>query len=87
MKKILYLITYHTNPDKVVRLVKTIKTGSPESKVLIHHYSSSNLSSAAFEQMSHVHILENYIPFVWEDFSRVRMETLIPISKLDHFTG
>jgi hypothetical protein len=75
MTKILYLIASHTNPDQVARLVKTINTGSPESQVLIHHdYSSSNLSSAAFEQISNVHILEDYIPVVWGDFSMVRME-------------
>jgi hypothetical protein len=75
MTKILYLIASHTNPDQVVRLVQAIKTGSPESQVLIHHdYSSSNLSSTAFEQMSNVHVLEDYVPVRWGDFSMIRME-------------
>jgi hypothetical protein len=56
-------------------LVRAIKTGSPESQVVIHHdYSSSNLSSTAFEQMSNVHILEDYVPVVWGDFPMVKME-------------
>lgn len=75
MTKVLYLIASHTNPEQVVRLVKTIKTGSPESQIVIHHdYSSSHLDSTAFEPMSNVHILEDYVPVVWGDFSMVKME-------------
>ena len=75
MTKVLYLIASHTNSDQLIRLVRAIKTGRPESQVVIHHdYSSSNLSSTAFKQMSSVHILEDYVPVVWGEFSQVEME-------------
>lgn len=75
MTKILYLIASHTNPAQVLGLVKAIKLGSPKSQILIHHdYSSSNLSSTAFEQMSNIHILEDYVPVVWGEFSQIELE-------------
>lgn len=75
MTKILYLIASHSNPDQVVRLVKKLKTGNPESQVLIHHdQSKSSLSPTSFEQINNVHILEDYVPVGWGDFSMVEME-------------
>ncbi|MBW4647417.1 MAG: beta-1,6-N-acetylglucosaminyltransferase [Kastovskya adunca ATA6-11-RM4] len=75
MNKILYLIASHTNPEQVVRLVKTIKIGSLDSQILIHHdYSSSYLNIADFEGLSNVRVIENYVPVTWGDFSQVEME-------------
>ena len=75
MSKVLYLIASHNNPSQIIRLVKTIKTGSPDSQVLIHHdYSSCYLNPTAFEQISNVHILENYVSVKWGEFSMVKME-------------
>lgn len=75
MAKVLYLIASHTNPDQVVRLVRAIKSRSPESQILIHHdYSNSHLSSTAFESMSNVTIMEDYVPVLWGDFSMIKME-------------
>lgn len=75
MPKILYLIASHSNPDQIVRLVKTLKMGSPESQVLIHHdHSNCKLSATAFEELTHVHVLDDFVPVEWADFSMVKME-------------
>lgn len=75
MSRTLYLIVSHTNPAQVIRLVKTIRLNSPDSYVLIHHdYSSSVLDRSVFQQMDNVHVLEEYIPVTWGQFSLVEME-------------
>lgn len=46
MIKIVYLIASHTNPEQVIRLVKTLKTGNSFSAVVLHQdYSKSFLTS------------------------------------------
>lgn len=75
MSRILYLIASHSKPEQVIRLVKAIKSASPDSYVLIHHdYSSSVLDRSVFKQMSNVHILEEHISVTWGAFSLVEME-------------
>ena len=75
MSKIVYLIASHNNPSQLLRLVKTIKTESPDAQVLIHHdYSSCYLDSSTFKQLNDVHILENYVSVKWGEFSMVQME-------------
>ena len=75
MSKIVYLIASHNNPSQLLRLVETIKAESPNSQVLIHHdYSSCYLDPAAFEQVSNVHIIEDYVSVKWGEFSMVQME-------------
>ena len=75
MTKFVYLVASHNNPEQIVRLIETIKSGSPESLVLIHHdYSSCYLDPSAFEQFSNVHVLEESISVGWGEFSMVKME-------------
>lgn len=75
MSKFLYLIASHTKPEQVIRLVKTIQLNSPDSYILIHHdYSSSVLEPSVFRQMDNVHILKNFSPVIWGEFSLVDME-------------
>jgi len=71
-----YFIASHTNHEQIVRLVKTIKKSSPESKVVIHHnYSCSYLDPAAFEDLRSVHIIEDYVRVKWADYSQITMLT------------
>lgn len=75
MAKILYLIITYTNPEQVLRLVKAIKSGSPESQVVIHHdYTNSKyyLSASLFEQFQEVYVLKNYVPVQWGHISWVQ---------------
>ena len=75
MAKFVYLVASHSNPAQIIRLVKILKSGSPDSLVLIHHdYSSCYLNPTAFEQMSNVHIMEDYISVGWGKFSMIQME-------------
>lgn len=75
MNRILYLIASHTNPEQVTRLVRTIRSNSSNSYILIHHdYSSSILDRSAFEPMSNVWVMEDFIPVTWGEFSLVAME-------------
>jgi len=75
MTKIVYLVASHTNPEQVVRLVKALKTGMCSSIVIIHHdYSKSFLDPKAFEGLSDVLIIDNYVPVEWGNFSMVRMK-------------
>ena len=61
MGRVLYFIHSYKNPNQVLRLVKTLRSGSLESVVLIHHdYSKSYLDPAAFERTSGVHIMKTH---------------------------
>ncbi len=56
--KIFYFIYSHKNSGQVVRLVETLKSGSPESRVLIYRaYSKSYRDRAVFERMSGVYVI------------------------------
>jgi len=75
MSQLLFLIASHTNPDQVLRLVKTLKSGSSDCQIVIHHdRSKSVLDSAAFAPFKDVHIFENPIVTGWGDFSLVELE-------------
>lgn len=75
MAKLLYLIASHKNPEQVIRLVKTLRAGSPGAQIIIHHdYSKSNLDTALLKFMSNVHVMEDYVPVQWGEFSMVQME-------------
>lgn len=71
---VLYLITSHTHPEQVVRLVHTIRRGSPQAPIVIHHdRSKSELDPMAFQDVNGVHLLPFAIPVRWGDFSIVEM--------------
>ncbi|WP_068815542.1 beta-1,6-N-acetylglucosaminyltransferase [Phormidesmis priestleyi] len=75
MSQLLFLIASHTNPGQVLRLVKALKSGSPECQIVIHHdRSKSTLDSAAFALLKGVHIFENPIVATWGEFSVVELE-------------
>lgn len=71
--KVVYFVISHTNPEQVIRLVKTLAS-SANSEVVIHHdYSSSHLDSSAFINMRNVHLLDKSIPVYWGGFSLVTL--------------
>jgi hypothetical protein len=74
MAKIVYFVASHTNPEQVVRLVRALRSGSPDSQVLIHHnYSVSYLDPASIQDVNNVNILRPHVTVKWGDFSQVRM--------------
>jgi hypothetical protein len=72
--RVLYLITSHTNPDQVLRLVRTLRRGSPQAPIAIHHdRSKSELDPAMLRDADRVHLLPFSVPVRWGDFSIVEM--------------
>jgi hypothetical protein len=74
MVRILYFIASHKNPGQILRLVETLKSGSPESLVLIHHdCSKSFLDSDVFKHMSGVYVMKETLAVEWGDSSMIDM--------------
>jgi hypothetical protein len=72
MTKIVFLILSHINPDQVIRLVKTLSAGSPHSKIIIHHdFSKTVFPAATVQTIENAHVIPDYIPVRWSDFSLV----------------
>lgn len=72
--RVVYFIASHVNPDQVVRLVRACLSGSPESRVLIHHdYSVSDLDPARLAEFRNVDILRSEGDIGWGAFSMCAM--------------
>jgi hypothetical protein len=72
--RVVYLITSHRGPGQVVRLVRTLRRGSPRSPIVIHHdQSRSRLEETALEGLDHVYLVPWSITVEWGDFSIVEM--------------
>ena len=57
--KVCYFIQTHKNPEQIYRLVRTIKTSSPDSLVLISHdFSGCKLELKALENLQGVEVLD-----------------------------
>ena len=85
MGRLVYFITSHTNPEQVVRLVKTINKGSPGSIIVIHHdYSCTYLEPASFRHMDNLHIFKDHISIEWGRSSRINMHLQSIDWMLDH---
>ncbi len=68
--RVCYLIASHTNPAQVVRLVRTIKRGSPSALVLIRHDATRcELDTSPFAGLRGVHLLRGETPVRRADFS------------------
>ena len=74
MASIVYFVASHTNPWQIVRLVRTLRAGSPAASIVIHHdYSRSYLDPTAFEGVNDLYIIKDHIPVQWGNFSLVEM--------------
>jgi hypothetical protein len=72
--RVLYLVTSHTNPEQVARLVRTLRAGSTLGRIAVHHDASkSRLDPTLFDGMRDVHLLPFTVPVTWGDFSIVDM--------------
>jgi hypothetical protein len=57
--KVCYLIQTHKNPEQIYRLVRLIKTLSPDSQVIVSHdLTNCNLELAAFHDLSRVQVFQ-----------------------------
>lgn len=85
LAKVVYFIASHVNPEQVTRLVKACRTGSPQSRVLVHHdYKVSNLDAAALERLGNVDVLRDHIKVDWGGFTQCVMKRRSLQWLLDH---
>jgi Core-2/I-Branching enzyme len=74
MAKFLYLIASHTNPAQVVRLLKKIKSESPDAEILLHHDASKvDFPRSQVASLTGMHFAEKPIAAKWGTFAQVRM--------------
>src|SRR5688572_16974040 len=72
--KVAYFIASHVNPAQVARLVGACRSGSPESRVLIHHdYNVSNLDSKTLGRLGNIDFLTGQPAVQWGMFSMCAM--------------
>lgn len=56
--KVCYLLQTHQNPAQLYRLVRTLKTSSPDAAVLVSHdFTNCNLDGSVFQNLSGVHLI------------------------------
>ncbi|NJK49380.1 N-acetylglucosaminyltransferase [Candidatus Gracilibacteria bacterium] len=68
--KVCYFIQTHKNPAQIYRLVRTIKTSSPDAQILIgHDFTSSHLDITPLQGLGDVHLLKSKSPSLRGDFS------------------
>ncbi len=72
MSTFVYLITSHTQPTQVIRLIEIIRKLSPESYIAIHHdQSKSKLLEDDVTKIRNVYLIPNPIEIEWGGISQV----------------
>lgn len=67
-----YLILSHNKLDQLIRLIKTLRAGSPESAILLHHDAKSALPDMAkLNEIGGVYLVEPRVPVQWGDVSQL----------------
>lgn len=67
-----YLILSHNKPDQLLRLIRTLRVGSPESAILLHHDAKSALPDmAVLNEIGGVYLVEPRVSVQWGDASQV----------------
>jgi len=67
-----YLILSHDKLDQLLRLIKTIRSGSPNSAILLHHDAKSALPDMAkLNEIGGVYLVEPRISVQWGDVSQL----------------
>lgn len=68
--RVVYFIASHVNPDQIVRLASACRSGSPESRVLLHHdYAVSKLDPKQLEAIGNVDLLPAESAVGWGGFA------------------
>lgn len=67
-----YLILSHNKLDQLLRLIKTLRAGSPESAILLHHDAKSALPDMGkLNEIGGVYLVEPRVPVQWGDVSQL----------------
>jgi hypothetical protein len=68
--RVVYAILSHGEPASVVRLVRTIRRGSPNAPIVVHHdFTGSTLEPALFDGLGGLHLLRSTGPTRWGEWS------------------
>jgi hypothetical protein len=69
------MVTSYRSPDQVLRLIGTIRRGSPDAEILIHHDQfRTKLDAVEVSQAARgAHLVTSPAPLSWGDFSVVDM--------------
>lgn len=73
MRKILYFIVAHHNQSQLYRLVRTIKSLSPESLIVIHYDASSSVEKTRYDEVDNVFFIPEPTCVSWGNYSQVEM--------------
>jgi hypothetical protein len=67
-----YLILSHRAPDQLLRLVRTLRRGSPQAQIVVSHdYCASHLDPALFHGISNFTLLPSRTPVAWGSWSQL----------------
>ena len=67
--RVVYFIASHVHPEQVVRFVRACRSGSPQSRVLLHHdYNVSHLDPKLFEPFGNVDVIPAEAAVGWGSF-------------------
>lgn len=83
--KVLYAIFSHTNSLQVLRLIRTIRTLSPNSLIIVHHDPTGTHLSPTDIEAAGALAVPNPIPGEWGDFSLVRQHLRTTQWAIDNF--
>jgi Core-2/I-Branching enzyme len=69
---VVYLILSHRAPDQLLRLVRTLRRGSPQAQIVVSHdYCASHLDPAIFHGISNFTLLPSRTPVAWGSWSQL----------------
>lgn len=70
-REFVYLILAHHQPRQLIRLIGTLRTGSPDAAIVLHHDAKSPLPDSRTLKELNVHLVEHRITVGWADASQV----------------
>lgn len=70
LARVAYFVASHVHPVQVARMIRALRSGNPDSCVVVHHdYKVSNLDPATVTPLGNVHFIESQ-PVKWGGFSQ-----------------
>lgn len=73
LARVAYFVASHVHPPQVIRMIRALRSGNPDSCVVVHHdYKVSNLDPQAVTPLGNVHFIETQ-PVKWGGFSQCKL--------------
>ncbi len=70
-REFVYLILAYHQPEQLIRLIGTLRAGSPDAAIVLHHDAKSPLPDSGALSDLNVHLVERRITVKWSDASQV----------------